>query len=164
MQRVRIGLALIAACLAGYVAGSWNGNVALAARDSSKDLMATDREFDSSTAANGVEGWVSHFAADGIMMPDGGPLVVGQDAIREAMSKAFTPGFSIRWEPIDSGVSGDLGYTYGVSKMVRLGADGQPTASWGKYVTIWRKQADRTWKVAIDMGNSSPPPVKAEAK
>jgi ketosteroid isomerase-like protein len=164
MQRLRVGLALIAACLAGYVAGSWNGNIVHAARDSSNDLMAADREFDSSTAANGVEGWVSHFTPTGIMMPAGSGLVVGQDAIRELMTKVLTPGFSIRWEPIDSAMSGDLGYTYGVSKSVSVGEDGQPKVAWGKYLTVWRRQPDRTWKVVVDIGNSSPAPAKPESK
>jgi ketosteroid isomerase-like protein len=164
MQRFRGSLALVAACIAGYVAGSWNGGVVHAAPDSSKDLMAADREFDSSAAANGVEGWVSHFAPAGILMPEGSAMVVGQDAIREYITKTFTQGLSVRWEPIDAVVAGDLGYSYGVSKTVRTGADGQPAVSWGKYVTVWSKQRDRTWKVAATIGNSSPPPPAANAE
>jgi ketosteroid isomerase-like protein len=159
MQRLRSRLALVAACLAGYLAGSWNSGVVNAAREPSKDLVAADREFDSSTAANGVEGWVSHFALDGIMMPAGSPLVAGQDAIRDFVSKTMTPDSSMRWEPIDGFVSGDVGYTYGLSKSVRLGADEKPVASWGKYLAVWRRQPDRSWKVAVHMSNASPPPA-----
>jgi ketosteroid isomerase-like protein len=163
MQRLRNRLALVAACLAGYVAGSWNSGVVNAARDPSKDLVAADREFDSSTAANGVEGWVSHFAPDGIMLPQGNPIVAGQEAIRTFVSKAMTPDSSMRWEPIDGFVSGDLGYTYGLSKSVHLGADQKPAVSWGKYVAVWRRQPDRAWRVVVHMDNSTPAPAaKAE--
>jgi ketosteroid isomerase-like protein len=31
--------------------------------------------------------------------------------------------------------------------------DGQPTTETGKYVTVWKKQKDGSWKVALDMGN-----------
>jgi len=161
MQRLRSRLALVAACLAGYVAGTWNGGVVNAARDPSKDLIAADREFDSSTAANGVEGWVSHFAFDGIMMPPGSPVVAGQQAIREYMEKNMTPQSSTRWEPIDGFASGDIGYTYGLSKSVQLGSDEKPVTSWGKYVAVWRRQPDRSWRVAVHIANPSPAPKPA---
>jgi ketosteroid isomerase-like protein len=162
MQRVRGRLALVAACLACYAAGSWSGAAANAARDPSKDLMAADREFDSSTAANGVEGWVSHFAPDGILMPAGNPIVAGQEAIRTFVSKTMTPDSSIRWEPVDGFVSGDLGYTYGLSKSVRLGADDKPVVAWGKYLAVWRRAPDRSWKVVVHIDNASPAPARKE--
>jgi ketosteroid isomerase-like protein len=159
MQRLRSRLALVAACLAGYLAGSWNGATASAARDISNDLLAADREFDSSTAANGVEGWVSHFAQDGIMMPAGSLIVSGQDAIRGYVSKTMTADSSMRWEPIDGAVSGDLGFTYGLSKSVRLGPDDKPVTSWGKYVAVWRRGTDRAWRVVVHIDNASPAPA-----
>ena len=36
--------------------------------------------------------------------------------------------------------------------------DGKVVKHYGKYVTIWKKQADGSWKVAMDTGNSSPEP------
>jgi ketosteroid isomerase-like protein len=160
MQRLRNRLALAAAVLVAFAAGNWHGGAASAARDPSKDLLAADREFDSSTAANGVEGWVSHFAPDGIVMPAGGTIVAGQDAIRAFASKSMTAESSIRWEPIDGFVSGDLGYTYGVFKEVRLGDDEKPMTTWGKYLSVWRRQPDRSWKVEVRVGNASPAPAQ----
>jgi ketosteroid isomerase-like protein len=152
---------LVAACLAGYAAGSWHGGVASAARDPAQDLVAADREFDNSTSANGVEGWVSHFAPDGLMMPAGSPIVAGQDAIREFASKTMTPDSSMRWEPIDAFVSGDLGYTYGLSKSVSRAAEGSlPVVHWGKYLSIWRRQPNRAWRIVVHIDNSSPPPAR----
>jgi len=161
MQRLRSRLALVAACLAGYMAGSWNSGVANAARDPLKDLVAADREFDASTAANGVEGWVSHFASDGIMMPEGGAILAGQNAIRAYVEKSMTPESSTRWEPIDGFVSGDLGYTYGLSKSVRLGTDEKAVTSWGKYLAVWHKQPDRSWRVVAHINNTTPAPKPA---
>ncbi len=163
MQRLQSRMALVAACLACYAAGSWHGSIANAARDPSQDLIAADREFDSSTAANGIEGWVSHFAPDAIMMPSGGPIVAGQEAIRTLVSKTMLPDSSMRWEPVDGLASGDLGYTYGISKSVHLGAGDKPVVSWGKYVSVWRRAPDRSWRVVVHIDNPSPAPVaKAE--
>jgi ketosteroid isomerase-like protein len=161
MQRIsrRVAVAGAAGLLIGYAAGTWNTGVVNAAKNPARELLELDREFDSATAREGVDGWLSYFAPSGMMMPANHEIVIGQAAIREFASKAFTsPGFSLRWEPIDADVSGGLGYTYGISKVMRTGADGKPVQSYGKYVTIWRKQRDKTWKIAVDIGNPSPPP------
>jgi ketosteroid isomerase-like protein len=162
MRRFEVALLAAAAALAGYGIGNLRVTVAEAARsDAAEALKEADRQFDAATAREGIEGWVSYFAEDGIMMPGGHDLIVGKTAIREYESKAFAlPGFALRWEPIDAGVSGDLGYTYGVYKTAKNGPDGQQVFSYGKYATIWRKQRDRSWKIALDIGNSSPAPAK----
>ena len=53
--------------------------------------------------------------------------------------------------------SGDLGYTYGNFVFKSKNKDG-PTVHYGKYMSVWRKQKDGSWKVVVDMGNSSPAP------
>ena len=168
MQRFGRRLALVAALFIGYVAGSWNAGTVSAARigkpkkdptQDAKELLAADRAFDAATTKDGIDGWLAAFAEDGIMMPAGRDMLVGHTAMREFMSKVFTtPGFAMRWEPIDSVVSGDLGYTYGVSKVSRTGADAKLAVSYGKYVTIWRRQGDGSWRIALDIGNASPTP------
>ncbi len=163
MQRFGGRLSLVAAALAGYVVGTCGGGRADAARDPVRELLDEDREFDAATARSGVEGWVPRFAPDGIMMPSGGDMVVGQEAVRAFVTKAFAaPGFSMRWEPMDAAASGDLGYTYGVSKVVRTGADGKPAVAYGKYVTIWRRQRDHSWRIVMDIGNASPAPAASK--
>jgi ketosteroid isomerase-like protein len=162
MQRISGPLVVVGAAglIIGYVAGAWNPGVVSAAKDPAKELLELDREFDTVTAREGVDGWLSYFAQDGIMMPAGHDMVVGHPAIRELMSKSFSsPGFSLRWEPVDAAVSGNIGYTYGVSKVSRPGPDGKPATSYGKYVTIWRKQRGRPWNIALDIGNASPAPA-----
>ncbi|PYX88395.1 MAG: nuclear transport factor 2 family protein, partial [Acidobacteria bacterium] len=52
--------------------------------------------------------------------------------------------------------SGDLGYTYGTFEFRAKDKDGHPIVRYGKYATVWKKQKDGTWKVAMDMGNSAP--------
>ena len=35
-------------------------------------------------------------------------------------------------------------------------AEGNRDVTRGRYVTVWRKQADGSWKVALDLGNTEP--------
>jgi ketosteroid isomerase-like protein len=54
--------------------------------------------------------------------------------------------------------SGDLGYTYGNYQLKAKDKDGKVVTRYGKYASIWKKQKDGSWKVVLDMGNSSPAP------
>jgi ketosteroid isomerase-like protein len=136
-------------------------SVSMAAVDERESLMQADRDFDRITAETGLEGWVSYFAENGRMFPTGGEIVSGKQAIHEAMAPAFaTPGFSLRWKPLGAEVSrsGDLGYTYGTYVAKDPDPKGELVEHHGKYVSIWRKQPDGSWKVGVDIGNASPPP------
>jgi ketosteroid isomerase-like protein len=130
------------------------------ALDPSAELLNADTDFDKAVAEKGVDAWVFAFAEDGIMFRTG-EIVRGHAAIRELMAPAFdTPGFSLRWKPVraDIATSGDLGYTYGTYESISPGPDGKPATRTGMYVTIWKRQADGSWKVVVDLGSASPPP------
>jgi uncharacterized protein (TIGR02246 family) len=125
-------------------------------------LVQADIDFDKAVAEKGVEAWVSFFAEDGIMFR-AGEVVQGRAAIRELMAPTFaTPGFSLRWKPVRAEIaaSSDLGYTYGTYESTSPGSDGKPATRTGMYVTIWRKQSDGSWRVAVDLGSPAPPPAK----
>ena len=124
-------------------------------------LMDADRAFSDDTAKRGVEGWTAWFAEDGVMLPAGAPLAEGKAAIRARMARSLTyPGFSLVWQPLRAEVSasGDLGYTLGRFEASTTDKSGQRTVlQRGKYVSIWKKQPDGSWKVAVDVGNAGDP-------
>ena len=47
-----------------------------------------------------------------------------------------------------------MGYEYGTYSMVSEEKKGKPKTEIGKYVTVWKKQKDGSWKVAVDIDNS----------
>jgi ketosteroid isomerase-like protein len=61
----------------------------------------------------------------------------------------------ITWQPIIAEIAGssDLGYTVGNYQFHNTSAEEKPNA-FGSFVTLWKKQADNSWKVAVDMGVS----------
>ena len=84
------------------------------------------------------------------------PVITGGEAIRKtfaAMTSA--PGFSLSWTPTKAevGASGDIGYTAGTYQSTMGGV-----AEKGKYVTVWKKQADGAWKVTEDIFNADEAP------
>jgi len=120
-----------------------------------QELMNADRAFAEATAERGAEGWASWFATNGRMYRTVG-YVDGRDSIQAAMVPAFSDSTRLlRWEPDTAVVaaSGDVGYTLGHWESVLRGTTGDSVVGRGNYVTIWRRQSDGTWKVAVDIGN-----------
>ena len=94
------------------------------------------------------------------------PPAVGMAAIRAANAKSFAdPEFRLEWEPTHAELfpSGDFGYTTG-TYTVKFTADGGVQTQQGRYITVWRRQKDGTWKVAGDGGSPSAAAVPAETR
>src|SRR5437867_575453 len=122
-------------------------------------LLAVDREWSQTT--KDMNKFVSYFAPDASFRPQGMPTATGSAAIMDTFMKiSAIPGFSVKWTATKADVSaaGDVGYTVGTYEATATGETEK-----GKYVTVWKKQADGTWKVAEDIFNADtagPPPSK----
>lgn len=124
-----------------------------------QELIEADRAFARATAERGAEGWASFFSDSGRMIPNGQAEVRGRSRIEEAMAPLLSdPDYSLTWEPEGAEISagGNLGYTWGRYSSRRLAPEGGEQISQGRYLTIWRRQTDGSWKVELDMGNALP--------
>jgi len=130
-------------------------------RDTPATLMNLEVQFMKAAATQGSAGYMSFYAQDAVELPNGADAIKGKDNIGQTMG-FLDQGNKLTWKPdfSDMAASGDLGYTYGtyVFTSKDKDKDGKPVVEYGKYVTIWKKQKDGTWKVAVDMGNASPKP------
>ena len=91
-------------------------------------------------------------------------MAEGWEASRAVFAKLEAlPGYSLEYSPAiaDVGGAADLGYTIGTYHMKLPGSDGSIIEIDGKYLTIWKRQSDGKWKVAVDMFNTDGPPVPA---
>ena len=85
------------------------------------------------------------------------PAASGPAAVRSLFTVFFAiPDVKIGWTPdrIDIAQSGELGYSSGRYSMDFTGPGGKPVHDKGKYLTVWKKQADGSWKVLLDAFNS----------
>lgn len=119
-------------------------------------LMDLDRAFCETTGAQGAKGWAHFFKEDGIMVTKNGPNIVGQQTCQERMKPFFDNEKSaLIWEPEGGGISGDgeLGYTYGHYKRAYPNKEGVAQEETGRYLTVWRRIDEETYRVEIDLGN-----------
>jgi uncharacterized protein (TIGR02246 family) len=101
--------------------------------------------------------WAATYAEDAAMLPPNAEAVQGRAAI-QAWAEAFPPVSDFRLQQLDLDGRGDLAYVRGTYSMVITPPGAAPATDRGKYLEIWRKQSDGSWKIARDMFNSDVPP------
>jgi ketosteroid isomerase-like protein len=69
-------------------------------------------------------------------------------------------GRKLLWQPIFATISssGELGVTTGPWELKKSAAD-ETAIAFGQFVSIWKKQADNSWKVIVDVGIDNPTPT-----
>lgn len=122
-----------------------------------KQLTQLDDEWSKAAATKNADAVASFYATDAIAYPPNLPAAVGQPAARAVWAAGFADStYSISWATAHAGASksGDLGYTAGTYQESYRGADGNPVTMTGKYLCVWAKQADGSWKATNDMWNT----------
>ena len=122
-----------------------------------EELMRVDRAFSKLSLEKGsVEAFYYYMAGDGIVLPKKGHPV-NKNKYREIISqkKAEKGGTTLTWEPVlaDVSESADIGYTHGKYEFIITDSTGVKNRTYGYYVTIWKRQADGSWKFVFDTGN-----------
>lgn len=124
-------------------------------------LRAMDSALSAAVAARDPERTAGFYAENAVLMPVAEPIVDGREAIREEWRHVFgIPGFknTSRLVALEPSRSGDLAYLRGVYESPMLGADGQQVVERGKWVSVWKRQADGAWRIVVDIFNTDAPP------
>ena len=148
----------VAALLIVIIAAPSTRPLASASEKATADtLRQLEGEFMKAAGERGSAGYMSYYADDAVEVPNGGPIIQGKVNIAKGMGFLDQKDNHLTWTPVgaDISASGDLGYTYGTYEFRSKDKDGKPVVDHGKYTSIWKKQKDGSWKVALDMGNSS---------
>lgn len=117
-------------------------------------LMATSREWAQAASGSDIEKIVNYWADDAVVISAGEQPRRGKADIRKMVEEGMNaPGFSITWEPKSAVVSesGDLGYLIEESQMTMADSTGNKNTIKFNNVSVWRKQADGSWKNVVDI-------------
>ncbi len=112
----------------------------------------------------GADGYASFVTEDAVWLPPNGARVDGRDAVRaHILSLTQAEDFSVTWEAtrVEVSAAGDLAYSMGTYEYSLKDAEGNPVSDKGKFVDIWKKQTDGSWKAAVGIGNSDGPAAAA---
>ena len=161
MKTILIQLALLTGILLSVIGCNMEKNLGSEQLEIEKEkIRQADIAWSKAAEILDLETIVSYYTDDVVVMLPNMPVVVGKDAARELNRSMWdTPGYSAKWKPekVEVASSGDMGYARGSYVLTINGANGVPVTDKGKYVEIWKKQADGEWKCAVEMFNSDLP-------
>jgi len=125
-------------------------------------LKQLEAEFMQAAAEKGSAGYMSYYADEAVEVPNGYPAIQGKVEIAKTTGFLDDKNNRLTWTPVGADISssGDLGYTWGTYEFHSKDKSGSPATDYGKYTSIWKLQKDGSWKVVLDMGNSTPAPKK----
>lgn len=121
-------------------------------------IRAADARWLAAAQARDLEGSLSYWADDAILMVSGAPAMAGKEAIRRYVAGAFAiPDFSISWatDRVWVAKAGDIAYANGTTRISMTLPDGKRVVRHDNAVTVWRKEPDGSWKCVLDIANSA---------
>ena len=144
-------LSLLTACQSGTTSDT---------RADEATLRKLDDEWSKAVGARDVEKTISYYSDDAVVMPPNIPTLTGKEPIRALWKSMLdSPDFSGGWKvtKVEVARSGDLAYISGNYEFNEKDGSGKPITDKGKYLEVWKKQADGSWKCVADMFNSDMP-------
>jgi ketosteroid isomerase-like protein len=138
-------------------------------RQAIQRMVASERAFAAATAEIGTrDGFLTFFAPDAIELVLAGEsgadasTTSATDSLRARPLATLPLSARLMWEPITGHVSADgtLGWLTG--PYVTLEERTTTILGQGAYFSIWKRQADGTWRVWFDHGVSFPTPWRPE--
>ena len=103
----------------------------------------------------------AHYTDDGSVMVPNSPTMTGKETIGKGMKGALAdPNWSLVLQPVKVDVSkgGDLGYARGTYVLTATDPESKKAVTEkGRFITIFRKQADGSWKATEEINNAEAP-------
>ena len=127
----------------------------------SAELIAARQAIDKGNA-QWIEAWdkadasliAGLFAEDGLLLARNGKFFKGPQQILERQKGVMVSagkGVKATVTTVDLWLDGDTAYETG-KYSYKFQEKGQPVTEEGRYVTVWKRQSDGSWKIVLDMG------------
>lgn len=122
------------------------------------ELLELEGKFAAAVAAGGGKAFSSWFAEDGVSLANKEAPVMGRAAI-SARALWDPKDYQLTWVAAGAqmGPSNDMGFTWGHYDGVSKDVHGEMVRTSGRYFTVWKKQPNGDWKVALDASAEEPP-------
>lgn len=116
------------------------------------EIRQTEKEFAEMAEKEGIAAAFSYYFADSGVISYGDTILRGRSAVIGHYSHPKYKNARLTWAPefVDASASGDLGYTYGRYTFTARDSAGTIHESNGIFHTVWKRQADGSWKFVWD--------------
>lgn len=109
---------------------------------------------------------IAAYSSDANLMLSNSPVLTGEDLRAAIKALAADPNFSMQFhtDRVETAKSGEIGYTRGAYTLTMTDPKTKRVLSEkGKYVTVYAKQADGSWKIIEDISNPDAPAIPVAA-
>jgi uncharacterized protein (TIGR02246 family) len=123
-------------------------------------IRAADAEWVKAVAAKDMLQSTSYYADTAQLFAPNAPAAQGKDAIQKAFTGLLAmPGFALTFAAtkVEVARSGDLAYETGDYELTANDKKGKPQTTKAKYVVVWGKQPNGTWKALVDSPTTTTP-------
>jgi len=138
------------------------------AADSAVEQTIRDLDAQWSAAASNkdLDKLVSYYASDAVVLPPNKPVATTAAAVRAAWKADLDAMVSGGWKAthVQVAKSGDMAWVTGTYDWVAKDESGKTVTDKGKYLEVFTKQADGSWKCIADAWNSDLPAEPADKK
>ena len=117
-------------------------------------LRDLDDQWSKAAGAKDVDKTVSFYSDDATVLPPNDATVTTKEGTRNLWKGFLDSIDSISWKVtrVEAAKSGDIAYSIGTYETTSKSGNDR-----GKYLEVWKKQADGSWKCAVDMFSSDLP-------
>jgi uncharacterized protein (TIGR02246 family) len=117
-------------------------------------IRHVEQEFVQAQLAGNLDSVLALRTADIVWLAPNAPFLAGKAAIREFLQKSGSPLMThFEVTPLWTEGRGDLAYNRGKYTATMV-AGRDTTQEVGKYLQIWRRQDDGSWRIAVDIWNA----------
>ena len=118
----------------------------------------TDARFVEAYNRGDVASVAALYTDDAVLLPPNLETLRGRQAIQEFWNGARQMGVrEVMLQTVSVEDSGHLAYEIGAYTLQIQPEGGEATTDKGKYMVIWKRQADGSWKLAVDIWNTNSP-------
>lgn len=124
------------------------------------DIEATNARFVDAFKKGDKSTMMANYASDAVVMMPGAPASQGSAEVEKVFTD-FLAQFALKEihvVTVDVLVAGDLAVETGTYSWTLTPKKGPDVTDNGKYLTVWKHQADGSWKIVRDINNSDLPP------
>ena len=115
-----------------------------------QEVMDTEKAFAKMVQEEGLHKAFVSYAAEDAVLKRNNKLIIGRKNIDTRYENQSSK--TLSWEPdfVDVSNSGDMAYTYGQYTYSSIDSSGLVVEDKGVFHTVWKRQADDTWKYVWD--------------
>jgi uncharacterized protein (TIGR02246 family) len=122
-----------------------------------KAIEAANAQFSAAFARGDAKAVAAMYTADAVLLPPDTEIIRGTAAIAAFWAATMQSGVKgATLTTVDVGVSDDLAYETGKVVLTIQPEGAAAMTATAKYMVVWKKQADGSWKLHLDMWNNLP--------